>query len=200
MPVLNDLRKERFAVLIANGGDTAKAHADAGFRRKNRRGHQSGAAELRKQADVKARITELAEKAATQAIAEASAWLAKPLMDKVETLSRLQAIGQADLRKLLAWGGAEFAADGSASIKHANFVTLIESGKLDDATASAIAEVVQTADGTIRLKLHDKRAALRDYAKLQGWLTQKHEVSGAEGAPLTFTIKVGDDRSGDAEY
>lgn len=199
MPVLDDLRRERFALLIATGVRQMEAYVQAGYSQRSRLGKGSGASRLRKRSDVAARILELAEDIAKGTVAEAASWLAQPLMNKIETLARMQAIGRADLRKLLAWGGAEFAQDGSITIKHANFAALIDSGKIDDASASAIAEVVQLKDGTIRLKLYDKQVALRDYAKLQGWLTQKHELSGADGAPLSFTIKVGDEQSGNGE-
>jgi hypothetical protein len=199
MPVLDDLRRERFALLVATGVPQSEAYVRAGYRQRTRQGKGTGAWRISKRSEVAARIVELAEEITKGTIAEASSWLAQPLMDKTETLARMQAIGRADLRKMLAWGGAEFAKDGSITIKHANFTALIDSGKIDDANASAIAEVVQLKDGSIRLKLYDKQVALRDYAKLQGWLTQKHELSGADGAPLSFTIKVGDERSGSGE-
>jgi phage terminase small subunit len=44
-------------------------------------------------------------------------------------------------------------------VRSANDVLLVGSDEIDDATAAAIAEVVQTKDG-LRLKFHDKLAAL----------------------------------------
>jgi hypothetical protein len=45
---------------------------------------------------------------------------------------------------------------------------VIRSDQIDDATAAAIAEVWQSADGQVRVKLHDKRAALVDLGRHLG--------------------------------
>jgi hypothetical protein len=49
----------------------------------------------------------------------------------------------------------------------ANGVAMIDSSELDDQTAAAIATVAQTRDG-IKIKFHDKRAALMDIGRHLG--------------------------------
>ena len=199
MPPLDNPRRERFAMLVANGISPGEAHVRAGYMCRDMRNARHTASRLRRKPDVAARIKELSAAITDGAVAAARNWLGQPLMDKAETLARLQAIARADIRKALAWGAAAFEKDGEALLGKVNFAALLDSGALDDATASAIAEVIRMKDGTVRLRLHDKQTALRDYARLQGWLPQRHELGGAEGAPVTFTIKVGDDRGGGSE-
>lgn len=196
MPVLDNPRWERFALLMSQGADSAEAYAAAGYRAKSRAARQDGACRLGKRPEVAQRIREFQENVAERTIAEVAGWLAEPLMGKTEVLARLQAMARLDLRKLAAWGGAAVAADGTVSLSRKNYFAFLKSSEIDAATASAIAEVTQGKDGTVRIKLHDKQAALRDYARLQGWLSEKHELTGPDGAPLSFTIKVGDDGKG----
>ncbi len=61
-------------------------------------------------------------------------------------------------------------------------IDLTDSEELDDATAAAVAEVAQTKEG-VRIKLHDKRAALVDIGRHLGMFTDKVEHSG--GVSLT---------------
>lgn len=57
-----------------------------------------------------------------------------------------------------------------------------------DQTA-AIAEVHQPASGgPLRVKLHDKRAALDALAKHLGLFVNRHEVSGKDGAPISEEV------------
>lgn len=101
-------------------------------------------------------------------------------------LKELAKIGFADIRKAIKWQGTlvteEDNPDGGdvLVIKNVvtNNVTLISSDEIDDDTAGAIAEISQNATGGIKIKLHDKRAALVDIGKHLGMFTEKVEHSG----------------------
>lgn len=71
----------------------------------------------------------------------------------------------ADSRKLFKWS--------------ATAVTIISSDALSDDDAAAVVEVSQTVTaegGTIRVKMGDKRQALMDLAKLQGYIIDRKDV------------------------
>jgi phage terminase small subunit len=82
----------------------------------------------------------------------------------------LAKIGFSDIRKVVEWHGAEITdekdgdegegGDPVVVIRAANFVKLIGSGEIDDATAAAIAEISQTRDGALKVKMHNKQSAL----------------------------------------
>lgn len=80
-------------------------------------------------------------------------------------LQELARIGFADIRKIVQWRAnvTEIGADpvtGEAKLRGFNEVVVLDSAAIDDGTAAAIAEISQTRDGAIKVKLHDKRAAL----------------------------------------
>lgn len=105
--------------------------------------------------------------------------------DKV--LAELAKIGFADIRNALAWGPEVMVVDeetGETAVS--NGVALIPSGKIDDDTASAISEISQTAQG-IKIKMHDKRAALVDIGRHLGMFKDKVEVTGKDGGPIQQT-------------
>lgn len=101
-------------------------------------------------------------------------------------LKELAKIGFADMRKLLKWTGnlprmdIERAEEtGEVEISAANFVRLFDSDELDDDIVGAISEISQTKDGALKVKLHDKQAALVNIGKHLGMFTTKIEHSGA---------------------
>jgi phage terminase small subunit len=101
-------------------------------------------------------------------------------------LKELAKIGFSDLRKAVRWDSSlvteEDNPDGGdvAVIKRivTNQVTLVASDDLDDDTAMAISEISQNAAGGVKIKLHDKRAALVDIGRHLGMFTDKLQVSG----------------------
>lgn len=105
-------------------------------------------------------------------------------------LQELAKIGFADIRKAVKWGDGVPVADpltGEPVIS--NGVALVGSEEIDDATAAAVSEISQTAQG-IKIKMHDKRAALVDIGRHLGMFTDKTEITGKDGAPLLEGIKV----------
>ena len=107
-------------------------------------------------------------------------------------LKELAKIGFADIRKAIKWQGTlvteEDNPDGgdTLTIKTVvtNNVTLVSSDDIDDETAAAISEISQNSTGGIKLKLHDKRAALVDIGKHLGMFVEKHEHTGKDGGPV----------------
>lgn len=108
-------------------------------------------------------------------------------------LKELAKIGFADIRKAIKWQGTlvteEDNPDGGDTLTIKNVVTnnvqLISSDDIDDETAAAISEISQNQGGGIKLKLHDKRAALVDIGKHLGMF--KEDNKGA--APVTIIIQ-----------
>lgn len=107
-------------------------------------------------------------------------------------LKELAKIGFADIRKAVKWQSAmiteEDNPDGGdiAVIKTVvtNTVQMVASDELDDETAAAIAEVSQNATGGVKIKLHDKRAALVDIGRHLGMFKDRVEHSGPNGGPI----------------
>ncbi len=103
-------------------------------------------------------------------------------------LKELAKIGFADMRKLLKWYGHASGIDtdeaeetGEVKISVANFVELFNSDDLDDDIAAAVAEVSQTKDGALKVKLHDKQAALVNIGRHLGMFKDKIEVDASDG-------------------
>lgn len=80
-------------------------------------------------------------------------------------LEEMRRIGFSDMRNYATWDGGT--------------VTLKPSGELTDEDAAAVAEVqqVETKEGgSIKFKLHDKRAALQDLGKFLGMFTERDQT------------------------
>ena len=92
-------------------------------------------------------------------------------------LEELAKIGFADIRKAVQWGKGLAVPDETGEMRVANGVAMIDSSELDDQTAAAIAEVAQTRDG-IKIKFHDKRAALMDIGRHLGMFKERVEMTG----------------------
>lgn len=119
------------------------------------------------------------------AVAAGQAKTAEKLeVTKEMIVDELRKIAFADLRKAVAWGPTQHTSvDDEGQKIVSNGVTLIDSDELDADTAAAVAEVGNTRDG-VKIKLHDKKGALVDLAKMLGFMVEKHEHTGKDGAPL----------------
>jgi phage terminase small subunit len=116
-----------------------------------------------------------------------------------QVLTELAKIGFSDIRKAVKWfSQANVAAvddcegeieDGSLRFAVANQVELVSSDEIDDDTAAAISEVSMTDKGGLKVKLHDKRAALVDLGRHLKLFTDKVEASGPDGSPLQVTFR-----------
>lgn len=115
--------------------------------------------------------------------------------DKV--IAELARIGFSDIRKAVKWysqtnvaavdADADMEAlieEGAVRIAVANQVELINSDEVDDDTAAAISEVSMSATGALKVKLHDKRAALVDLGRHLG-------IFSGEGVNVNVNVGVG---------
>ena len=99
--------------------------------------------------------------------------------DKV--VQELAKIGFADIRKAVRWGANPL--DESAEFADPNGlgffpVSLVPSELIDDYTAAAVSEVSLTAHG-IKIKMHDKKAALESLMKHTGGYELDNSQKGA---------------------
>lgn len=113
-------------------------------------------------------------------------------------LNELAKIGFADIRKAVKWTSSliteEDNSDGGDVLVIKNIVTnniqIVASEEIDDDTAAAISEISQNATGCIKVKLHDKRAALVDIGRHLGMFTDKVELGGKGGGPLQVSFNT----------
>lgn len=115
-------------------------------------------------------------------------------------LSELAKIGFADLRKAVTWRanvtGMVEGEDGEQRLAVTNEIQIVDSDKLDDDTAAALSEISQTAQGGLKIKLHDKRGALEAMGRHLGMFRDKVEHSGPDGGNLVINIvRHGRDKS-----
>jgi len=80
-------------------------------------------------------------------------------------LAELAKLGFSDIRQIIQWRAnvqqmAEDPDTGEPVLQVNNEVVITDSAKLSPEAAAAIAEVSQSKDGTLRVKMHDKLAAL----------------------------------------
>ena len=68
-------------------------------------------------------------------------------------------------------------------------VLLKDTANIPKDKLAAISEIKQAKDGSISFKLHDKRGALDSIGKHLGMFTDRHEVTGKDGGPITIEFK-----------
>jgi phage terminase small subunit len=109
-------------------------------------------------------------------------------------LQELAKIGFSDIRKAVIWRanvtGMVEEPDGSQRLAVTNEVQLVDSDRLDDETAAAVAEISQTAQGGLKIKLHDKKSALDSIGRHLGMFKDKTELSGPDGSPIQVITGV----------
>lgn len=109
-------------------------------------------------------------------------------------LAELAKIGFADIRKAVEWRGNmtreyDNAEGGDVAIIREitnQQVRLLDSDRIDDETAAAIAEVRQGTNGSVSIKFHDKQAALLNIGKHLGMFKDKVELSGEIAHQVTI--------------
>jgi phage terminase small subunit len=177
MPVLKNIKHERFANELAKGLSSPKAYVKVGFKE-----NRHNAAALARTQHVKARVAEILAAAAT-----------RTEMSAADVLAGLTRIASCDIRKAVRWNSAEIedevdGEDGEGGtlrivVRVENSVLLVNSDVLDDDTAACISEVQQTKDG-LRIKFHSKLDALDKLVRarpVQGY-TERQARSQADRA------------------
>lgn len=99
-------------------------------------------------------------------------------------LKELAKIGFADIRKAVKWDQSDSAEEGGEQKVTVTSIQLVNSDDIDDDTAAAIAEISQSANGGLKVKLHDKRAALVDIGKHLGMFTERVQLTGDADNPV----------------
>lgn len=183
-PLPNE-RHERFAQLLAKGEKQHAAYLQVGYT-----GGEQHASRLAARDDVRARVEHILARGAQRA---------EITVEKV--LRELAKIGFSDIRKAVRWYSqtnvavvdtdadmAALAGEGELRFAVANQVELISSGEIDDDTAAAIAEVGQSSTGTLKVKLHDKRAALVDIGRHLGMFKDRVSHENPDGSAINPVV------------
>jgi phage terminase small subunit len=101
---------------------------------------------------------------------------------RVEQVVReLKLIGFSDIRKVVSWRNelvtrTEKGEDGAPVKVLMPRVTIVDADKISDEAAAAVAEVWQTVNGALRVKLHDKHAALVSIGKHLGMFVDRVQI------------------------
>jgi len=99
-------------------------------------------------------------------------------------IEELSKIGFSDIRNVVRWGEAVAVKDpDTGEVTIANGVALVASDQLTAEAAACISEVSQGQSG-LKVKLHDKRAALVDLGKHLGLFKDRVEHTGKDGGPI----------------
>ena len=106
-------------------------------------------------------------------------------------ISELAKIGFSDIRNVVNWGDAVGVKDPeTGEVLITNGVALIPASDLNEDAAACIAEISQTREGVMKVKLHDKRAALVDLGKHLGMFKDTVELTGKDGGPIQTEGKM----------
>ena len=99
-------------------------------------------------------------------------------------VEQLRPIIEADIRKVVTWGEAVPVRDPeTGEVTIAQGIAIKAPSDLDAAAAAMIAEIVQSRDGTVRVRLHDKLIAVEKVAKLLGLMKDQHDVNLKDVTP-----------------
>lgn len=104
-------------------------------------------------------------------------------LSAARVLGELHHIGFADIRDVIDWGGTVCVKDAeTGEIRTINSVVIKSAKDITPEAAAAIASIEQTKDGAIKIKFHDKRAALVDLGKHLGIFKADNEQAGKAAA------------------
>lgn len=176
MPVLANAKHELFAQDLARGNTAKAAYVAAGYQ-----DDDGNASKLAAQPEIRSRVQEITGAAAERAGVTAE-----------RVIAELAKIAFADIRNVVTWrpevGLVEGLGEGDApSTVLMSRVTVLDSGELSQETASAVAEVSQGASGSLKVKMHDKTAALEKLGRHLGIFKDRVEHSGPNGGPIQIT-------------
>ena len=98
-----------------------------------------------------------------------------------QVVRELKLIGFSDIRKVVSWRNelvtrTEKGKDGKPVMVVMPRVTIVDADKISDEAAAAVAEVSQTVNGALRVKLHDKHAALVSIGKHLGMFVDRMQI------------------------
>ena len=163
MPALKNPQREAFALAIARGGEVARTYAEVYPGERTPMTVATKASKLHNSPDVALRIAEIKAQFAT-----------KTSITAQRVLEEMAKIGFANVGDFVTVGP-----DGKSNV---------DLSKISKDQMAAVSEIqIDTSeDGKqrVKVKLHDKRAALLDIGKHLGMFKDKLEVSGPNGGPI----------------
>jgi len=135
----------------------------------------AAAARLLGNVKVQARIAE---------IMRAGAERAEVTVEQV--VRELKLLGFSDIRQVVSWRNelvtrTEKGEGGEPVMVLMPRVTIVDADKISDEAAAAVAEVWQTVNGALRVKLHDKHASLVSLGKHLGLFTEHVKIDAVYG-------------------
>ena len=135
----------------------------------------AAAARLLGNVKVQARIAE---------IMRAGAERAEVTVEQV--VRELKLLGFSDIRQVVSWRNelvtrTEKGEDDEPVMVLMPRVTIVDADKMSDEAAAAVAEVSQTVNGALRVKMHDKHAALVSLGKHLGLFTEHVKIDAVYG-------------------
>jgi hypothetical protein len=144
---------------VINGFNGAKAYREVYPNCKSAHAAEQAASRLLKNVEVSARVAEIMAVGAERAEVTAE-----------EVIRELKLIGFPDIRKVVSWRNelvtrTEKGEDGEPVMVLTPRLTIVDADKISDEAAAAVAEVWQTVNGALRVKMHDKHAALVSLGK-----------------------------------
>jgi phage terminase small subunit len=179
---------------VTNGMNAVKAY-QAAYPRSSEKAARSNATRLMENDGIQARIAEIMAVGAERAEVTAE-----------EVIRELKKLGFSCIGKAVTWRNEvvtqelEGGEEGETRTVMVPRVTIVPTEDLDKATLDAIAEVSQQANGALRVKMHDKHAALvslgrhlglfRDHVKVAAVYGISEEPMSAEEwkfAPIYFS-------------
>jgi len=103
-----------------------------------------------------------------------------------QVLRELKLIGFSDIRKVVSWRNelvtrTEKGKDVEPVMVLMPRVTNLDADKISDEATAAVAEVSRTVNGALRVKLHDKHAALVSIGRYLGMFDAKVKVDAVYG-------------------
>ena len=103
-----------------------------------------------------------------------------------QVVRELKLIGFSDIRKVVSWRNelvtrTEKGEDDEPVMVLMPRVTIVDADKMSDEAAAAVAEVSQTVNGALRVKMHDKHAALVSLGKHLGLFTEHVKIDAVYG-------------------
>src|SRR6516162_3182599 len=100
-----------------------------------------------------------------------------------EVIRELKKLGFSSIGNAVDWHNEEVQVgpEGETKTVLVPRVTIVPTEDLDKATLDAIAEVSQRANGALRVKMHDKHAALVSLGKHLGLCTENVQIKGVYG-------------------
>jgi phage terminase small subunit len=94
----------------------------------------------------------------------------------------LRPIAFSDIRKVVTWGAAVPLKDPETG-EIVVVQDIVVRDDLDDAAAAMIAKIVRGKDGSLRVEMHDKLAAIEKIARLLGLMKDQHDVKVEDITP-----------------